>query len=78
MLACFGPEGGSDDKQQHAAHGESASGDLPACGDGVLFRKAIFQPADFGPVFRAEIRRWIVEEPACMHVRCEQHQQTGD
>ena len=32
MLACFGPKGGSDDKQHHAAHGESAGGNLPARG----------------------------------------------
>ena len=78
MLACFGPEGGSDDKQQHAADGERAGGNLPARGGGVLFRDAIFQSDDLGPVFRSEIWRRIVEEPACVHVRREQHQQAGD
>ena len=78
MLACFGPEGGSDDKQQHAAHGESAGGNLPARGGGVLFRDAIFQSDDLGPVFRSEVRRRIVEEPACARVRREQQQQAGD
>jgi len=78
MLTCFGPEGGSDDKQQHAADGESAGGNLPARGDDVLLRDVIFQADDLGPVFRSEIWWRIVEEPACARVRREQHQQAGD
>jgi hypothetical protein len=78
MLACFGPKGGSDDKQQHAAHSESAGGNLPARSGRVLFRNAIFQSDDLGPVFRSEIWRRISEEPACMRVQREQQQQVGD
>ena len=69
VLACFGPKGRSDDKQQHAAQREGAGGNLPAVGGGVLFGYLLLKGADLRAVFRTEIRRWrwIVEEPACMH-----------
>ena len=81
MLACFGPEGGSDYKQQQGAEREAASGNLPAVGDDVLFRHLLFEFGNLGAVFRTEVRRWgrwIVEEPACVRVRREQHQEAGD
>lgn len=69
VLACFGPEGCSNDKQQHATQGESASGNFPVVGGGVLFRYLLFELGDLGAVFRTEVRWWrwwIVEEPACV------------
>jgi len=81
MLAGFGPEGRSDDKQQQGSARETAGGNLPAVGVCLLFRHSFFEFGDLGPVFRTEVRQWgrrIVEEPASVHVRCEQHQQAGD
>ena len=81
MLACFGPEGGSDDKQQQGAERETAGGNLPAVGDDVLFRHLLFEFGNLGAVFRTEVRRWgrwIIEEPACVRVWREQHQQARD
>ena len=81
MLACFGPEGGSDDKQQQGAERETAGGNLPAVGDDVLFRHLLFEFGNLGAVFRTKVRRWgrwIIEEPACVCVRREQHQQARD
>ena len=58
MLACFGPEGGSDDKQQQGAERETAGGNLPAVGDDVLFRHLLFEFGNLRAVFRTEVRRW--------------------
>ena len=82
MLTCFGPEGGSNDKQQHAAQGESAGGNFPAGGGGVLFRYLLFKRVDLRAVFRTKIRWWrrrIVEEPACVQRdNREQQEKDGD
>ena len=79
MLACFGPEGGSDDKQQQGADRETAGGNLPAVGNDVLFRHLLFEFGDLRAIFRTEVRRWgwwIFEEPACMQ-RWNREQQAG-
>ena len=82
VLTCFGPEGGSDDKQQHATQREGASGHFPAVGGGVLFRYLLFERADLRAVFLTEIRRrrWrIVEKPACVQRgNREQQEKDGD
>ena len=82
MLAGFGPEGGSDDKQQQGSERETAGGNLPAVGDDVLFRHLLFEFGDLRAVFRTEVRRWgrrwwIFGEPACMQ-RWSREQQAGN
>ncbi len=68
VLTCFGPEGGSDDKQQHAAERQNAGGNFPAIRDLVLFRHLVFQGGDARAVFRSVIgwRGRIGEKPACL------------
>ena len=80
MLAGFGPEGGSDDKQQQRAERETAGGNLPAVGDDMLFRHLLFEFGDLRAVFRTKVRRWgrwIFGEPACMQ-RWSREQQAGN
>ena len=82
MLACFGPEGGSDDKQQQGSARETAGGNLPAVGDDMLFRHLLFEFGNLGAVFRTKVRRWgrrwwIFGKPACMQ-RWSREQQAGN